>query len=176
MKNQALLTTRNELNPFTQALKARCEQDGQVLVRMRNGDCVKVCYRPANPLDGESEAFHTADHARYWFMDGSSLTSNVFDMVEFDSGPDTKPLSPVYLTEPQLLSYGRHAAWAIGAPMGHAYCPQNASEAHSFEPHRWVLEAIQSAFLDGQNFANGEANARMKQYGIVPNRLAHPAG
>ncbi|MBU9200065.1 hypothetical protein KTD31_01440 [Burkholderia multivorans] len=170
MKNLALLATRNDLNPFTQALKARCEREGAVLVKMRNGDWVEVRYRPANPIECESESFHTADHARYWFMDGSSLTSNVFDMVEFDTGAEAKGAAPVYLTEPQLLKYGQHAAWAVGAPMGLAYCPKTADEARNFEPHRWVLEAIQSAFLDGQWFERGEASVRMNQYGVAPRR------
>jgi hypothetical protein len=83
--------------------------------------------------------------------------------------------SQVYLTEEQLLKYGRHAALAVGAPMGTPYCPQDAEAARNFEPHRWVLEAIQSAFLDGQRFASGEPNARMKQYGIVPPGIARSA-
>ncbi len=75
---------------------------------------------------------------------------------------------PVYLNNEQLLKYGRDAAHAVGAPMGLAYCPQNSEQAQNFEPHRWVLEAIQSAFLDGQCFARGESSVRMSRYGVVP--------
>jgi hypothetical protein len=57
---------------------------------------------------------------------------------------------------------------AIGPAFGHAYCPTTSEEANNFLPHRWVLEAIQSAFLDGQQFALGGMNFRMQLYGFVP--------
>ena len=99
------------------------------------------------------------------YLSGKEIEMTDVNAPDF---PDTNQPSPVYLTEEQLRRYGRHAAWAVGAAMGHAYCPQNAEQARTFEPHRWVLEAIQSAFLDGQCFASGEPNVRMEQYGIVP--------
>jgi hypothetical protein len=95
-------------------------------------------------------------------------------MTDAPAPPPKKEQAPVYLTNEQLLEYGRDAARAVGAPMGLAYCPQNSEQARSFEPHRWVLEAIQSAFLDGQYFARGKSSVRMSQYGVVPpNEPAH---
>jgi hypothetical protein len=84
MQNTTLLATRKDFNPFTLELKARCQAHGEVLVGMRNGDYCKVVYRPANPDDFEDEAFHKKDHSAYWNPDGSSLTSDRFDLVELD--------------------------------------------------------------------------------------------
>ena len=83
---------------------------------------------------------------------------------------------PVYLKEDQLLKYGQHAAFCIGMPMQVPYAPKTEQEARKFIPHRWVLEAIQSAFLDGQRYAKGETNSRMAQYGIVPRAMDQDAG
>lgn len=87
MRNTTVLATRKDFNPFTLALKVRCEAEGEVLVRMRNGDYCKVVYRPANPEDYTREAFHKTDHSSYWDPNGESITSSDFDIVELvDTG------------------------------------------------------------------------------------------
>lgn len=87
MRNTTVLATRKDFNPFTLALKVRCEAEGEVLVRMRNGDYCKVVYRPANPEDYTGEAFHKTDHSSYWDPNGESITSSDFDIVELvDTG------------------------------------------------------------------------------------------
>lgn len=63
MRNTTVLATRKDFNPFTLALKVRCEAEGEVLVRMRNGDYCKVVYRPANPVC--SSDLHKTDHSSY---------------------------------------------------------------------------------------------------------------
>jgi hypothetical protein len=90
MQNTTVLATQKDFNPFTQALKARCDAEGEVLVRMRNGDFCKVVYRAANPEDFEDEAFHKKDHSAYWRPSGHSITSSSFDIVEMDD-PVMKP-------------------------------------------------------------------------------------
>ncbi|KVP39843.1 hypothetical protein [Burkholderia ubonensis] len=84
MKNTFVLTTKRDFNPFTLALKARCQAEGEVLVRMRNGDYCKVVYRPANADEFEDEAFHKKDHSAYWEPSGHSVTADRYDLVEFD--------------------------------------------------------------------------------------------
>lgn len=84
MKNTFVLNSKRDFNPFTRALKARCQVDGEVLVRMRNGDYCKVVYRPANEAKFEDESFHLADHFAYWELSGHSRTADCYDLVEFD--------------------------------------------------------------------------------------------
>ena len=84
MRNDVVFQTKKDLNPFTRALKARCQEEGAVLVKMRNGDYCKVVYRPANPEDFEDEAFHKEDHSAYWEMSGHSVTAERYDLVEFE--------------------------------------------------------------------------------------------
>ncbi|KVP75190.1 hypothetical protein [Burkholderia ubonensis] len=91
MKNTFVLTTKRDFNPFTLTLKARCQAEGEVLVRMRNGDYCKVVYRPANADEFEDEAFHKKDHSAFWEPSGHSVTADRYDLVEFDdpaSAPD----------------------------------------------------------------------------------------
>ncbi|WP_060059914.1 hypothetical protein [Burkholderia ubonensis] len=85
MRNTTVLASKRDFNPFTLALKARCQAEGEVLVRMRNGDYCKVVYRPANPEDFELDpSFHKPDHSAYWEPSGCSFTADRFDIVEFD--------------------------------------------------------------------------------------------
>ncbi|HDR9758698.1 hypothetical protein KDX16_15490 [Burkholderia vietnamiensis] len=87
MQNTTVLATRKDFNPFTLALKKRCEAEGEVLVRMRNSDYCKVAYRPANAEDCTGEAFHKTDHSAYWDPNGESFTSSDFDIVELVDVP-----------------------------------------------------------------------------------------
>ncbi|CAB3754165.1 hypothetical protein [Paraburkholderia humisilvae] len=99
MRNATVLATRKDFNPFTLALKARCEAEGEVLVRMRNGDYCKVAYRPANPEDYTDNAFHKEDHSACWSPNGESFTSSDFDIVELDAGPATAQTKTVTADE-----------------------------------------------------------------------------
>jgi hypothetical protein len=89
MLNTTVLATKKDFNPFTLALKARCEAEGEVLVRMRNGDYCKVAYRPANPEDYTDDGFHKTDHSACWDPNGESFTASDFDIVEFDASRAT---------------------------------------------------------------------------------------
>jgi hypothetical protein len=98
MRNTIVLATREDFNPFTLALKARCEAEGEVLVCMRNGEYCKVVYRPANPEEYTGEAFHKPDHSAYWDPNGESVTSTDFDIVELPDAletPHTKTITVV---------------------------------------------------------------------------------
>lgn len=88
MRNDFVLASKRELNPFTIALKARCLAEGPVLVKLRNGSYREVVYRPANPDAFEMDpSFHTVDHAFYWEPSGHSVTADRYDIVEFEERP-----------------------------------------------------------------------------------------
>ena len=62
---------------------------------------------------------------------------------------------PVYLSDAWLYRYAQEAAFAMNGP---SYAPKTAAAAKDFMPHPWVLEVIQSAWLDGQS---GKPKARL---------------
>ena len=120
MKNTTVLATKQNFNDFTQALKARCEAAGVVLVRMRNGDYSQVVYKPANPAACEEEAFHTPDHASYWEPSGHSVTSSRFDLVEMDDAPGAA--APASIAEARF----KQACWLSLEFSVHRYLMSNA--------------------------------------------------
>lgn len=104
MRNDAVLATKRELNPFTLALKERCLAEGAVMVQLRNGEYRKVVYRPANPDAFELDpSFHTIDHAFYWEPSGHSVTSDRYDIVEFDELA-TRDVDPEDAREKELTA------------------------------------------------------------------------
>lgn len=84
MRNDAVFQTKQDLNPFSMALRARCQAEGAVLVQMRNGDYCKVVYQAAHTDEYEEEAFRKEDHSAYWEMSGHSVTADRFDLVAFE--------------------------------------------------------------------------------------------
>lgn len=82
MINEAMFVKRDDLNPFTRTLKALCERNpAGVLVQLRNGMLADVAYRPGSDDMPECATFHTPSWSLCWFMDGSSCTSEDFDIV-----------------------------------------------------------------------------------------------
>ena len=85
MRNEAMFYDKDKPNPFTEIVKQECLANGKFLVRMRNGTFVEVIYCPADEEDDYSGGFETEGVGMFsgrWYMDGSSLTSQDFDMVE----------------------------------------------------------------------------------------------
>lgn len=93
MLNTFVLQSKSDFNPFTLVLKARCEAQGEVLVKLRNGDYCKVVFRPENPKEYEDAAFHKPDHSAYWRVSGCSVTSSDFDIVELEEAAPTDLMS-----------------------------------------------------------------------------------
>jgi flagellar motility protein MotE (MotC chaperone) len=80
-RNQALLSSENDLNDCTQYLKELCNfsKDKKQMVELRNGSFEKVQY--TNNRDGEGTEGFMTDKGR-WNPDGSSFTSSDYDIVE----------------------------------------------------------------------------------------------
>jgi hypothetical protein len=82
MINKTLLIRGPQWNEFTRELAAQCENNKAKLVKMRNGLLVEVVYMPE--VENESrEGFRNKEHTRIWDIDGRSITSTDFDLIEF---------------------------------------------------------------------------------------------
>ena len=100
MKNEELLHRRgSRLNSFTRTLREACIDQGTVLVKLRNGELRQVKYMPADANNDEFEhpyddavdgGFLAAEGYAYWQANGESITSERFDIIEFD--PIVKPV------------------------------------------------------------------------------------
>lgn len=100
MKNQELLHRRgSRLNNFTRALRDACLEQGEVLVKLRNGDMCKVTFMAPDANneefehpydDGHDGGFRGVGNYSYWQANGESITSDRLDIVEFD--PIVKPV------------------------------------------------------------------------------------
>jgi hypothetical protein len=94
MKNEELLHRRgSRLNSFTRALRNACVEQGTVRVKLRNGEIRMVKYMPADANDENFEhpyedcpdgGFRGAEDFHYWQANGESITSDRFDIIEFD--------------------------------------------------------------------------------------------
>jgi len=82
MINEAMFYDRDKLNPFTTEVKRICIKSGKCLVKLRNNTFAEIFYIPANEENDEKEGFRGKDWEGCWFPDGSSLTSDDYDMVE----------------------------------------------------------------------------------------------
>jgi hypothetical protein len=79
MRNKAMFMTKDDFNEFTLELRHRTP----TLVTLRNGKKVTVVFEK-DKYDEDSEwSFHTANWSMCWNNDGSSITSDDFDIVEF---------------------------------------------------------------------------------------------
>ena len=81
MKNEAMFYNKDNFNPFTEEVKARCLRDGKCLVRLRDKQWREVIYKK-DPDEPDSSGFRTEDWDFWWYNDGSSPTGDDFDMVE----------------------------------------------------------------------------------------------
>jgi hypothetical protein len=81
--NKALLTSKNDLNTFTTYLKIRCKIYGKQLVQLRDKTFIEIEYRPENKEDDTDAGFFTETHdnCRMWRLDGSSVTSDDYDII-----------------------------------------------------------------------------------------------
>ena len=94
MLNNSLIGRRgSRLNAFTLALRDLCLKQGNVLVKMRNGNWCKVKFVPRDakdehPYDDDHDGgfrSHEYEHHGYWLSDGSSITAGDFDLIEFEN-------------------------------------------------------------------------------------------
>lgn len=83
----------NELNEFTRAVKQLIEgkkrgdfvfELGEYWVELRNGTLVRPIFKEAEDETCE-DAFFTEDRKYCWNLDGTSVTSYVYDMMEIVS-------------------------------------------------------------------------------------------
>jgi len=83
MKNWNLIRSKQTFNEFTTALRHNIERDGPVLVELRDGTKVVVQNGTPEELLENQIAFRTRDFRRIWNADGSSVTSENLDIIEF---------------------------------------------------------------------------------------------
>lgn len=70
--------SQDELNPFTRIIS---EGEGKFLVKLRNGTMVMPKFFPAED-ETCSDSFMTEDINYCWNLDGTSVTSRDYDMME----------------------------------------------------------------------------------------------
>lgn len=80
MINTAMFARKNELNDFTAQLAVRCAHR-TTPVKLRNGKIIEIVYQEAK--QGDQSVFHTESWTYIWNLDGSSVTTSEFDIVEF---------------------------------------------------------------------------------------------
>jgi hypothetical protein len=83
VRNEKLLSSQDDFNPFTEAIVEACKKNGEVLCIMRNDRNVNVCFKPDEEEEGGEAMLRTEDFSMIWNNDGSSITSEKFDLIEF---------------------------------------------------------------------------------------------
>lgn len=82
MLNPATHLQRDQLNMFTQVIADRwLDFSDKTFVRLRNGTIVQPIFKPAEDHTCE-DAFFTEDYNYCWNLDGTSITSRDYDMME----------------------------------------------------------------------------------------------
>lgn len=82
MLNPATHLQRNELNSFTRFIADQwLDFSDKTFVRLRNGTIVQPLFTPAADATCE-DAFFTEDYKYCWNLDGTSVTSRDYDMME----------------------------------------------------------------------------------------------
>lgn len=82
MKNPATHTSRGELNEFTQYIHDTWVDFSQkTFIKLRDGTIVQPIFVPAEDETCE-DAFFTEDYRYCWNLDGTSVTSRDYDMME----------------------------------------------------------------------------------------------
>jgi hypothetical protein len=87
MKNKAMFPPSNEeLNEFTEVVKALAILDDTCMVGLRDGTFTKVKHLPVDEDEEDSgESFGEIHrNGRWWYADGSSPTNSDFDMIWVD--------------------------------------------------------------------------------------------
>lgn len=77
MKNPAVQPS-DELNDFTTYLQ---ESQSDTYVRLRNGMICRPIFKCAED-ETEEDVFHLEDWSMCWNLDGTSVTSHDYDMIE----------------------------------------------------------------------------------------------
>jgi hypothetical protein len=86
MINKSILNPyAHSFNEFTLMLKEKCEKEGEVLVRMRNGNWVPVSWEKRFEDGEDCSEFNCYKNGCcfVWEDDGTSVTSLDFDLIEF---------------------------------------------------------------------------------------------
>ena len=82
MINEAMFYDNEKLNPFTEEVKRLCIDNGKCLVRLRDETIKEIKFLPACNESDSTESFITDGWDYVWNLDGSSITSEDFDMIE----------------------------------------------------------------------------------------------
>jgi hypothetical protein len=148
MKNEELMTRRgSRLNPFTTALRDACLANTKVLVRMRNGNWQEVVFEAPegqHPHDDCPDGgFRTPESSMYWLANGESITSNCFDLVDFEApapavGEEPSPSGDVEklvgeVTEYVTEHWAEHIPHGFGVPVHHHHVIEDAIRSASNE-------------------------------------------
>lgn len=74
---------QDQLNEFTEAVRrvGTYRYLGRYRVKLRNGDLVRPLFKEAED-ETCSDCFITEDRKYYWNLDGTSITSRDYDMME----------------------------------------------------------------------------------------------
>lgn len=88
MQNKPRNTRKNDLNEFTNKLKAKSlNQNKSIICELHDGSLRRVKFRPANEEDDTEDMFvssdrhHEPDWEMLWELNGSSVTSHDYDIV-----------------------------------------------------------------------------------------------
>ena len=83
--NEAMINRgQHPINKFTKLLKKRCKKELRVTVKMRNGLLVSVYFREAKENCWDCGFYNTDGNNSFsWELDGESITSSDFDLIEF---------------------------------------------------------------------------------------------
>ena len=84
IRNEAMFPPScDDLNVFTEKVKARYLDGALVMVKLRDGQWREISYRAEDEDGITCSSFESKDFG-WWYADGSSPTSNDFDMVEMN--------------------------------------------------------------------------------------------
>jgi hypothetical protein len=89
MLNHELLKTEIGFNKFTRKIKELCAKDYLTIVRMRNGNWIEVIYQ-SDMGEDDNNVFRTKNYSHIWELNGKSITSSDFDLIEIRNPPKVK--------------------------------------------------------------------------------------
>ena len=85
MINETLLRTHDDMNSFTERVKAVCEKNGFALVRLRNKHLMEVVFVVGEEGEEDRSATFEAKEESFcfwWYADGSSAQNRDHDLIE----------------------------------------------------------------------------------------------
>jgi hypothetical protein len=82
MKNAAMFVSKDDFNPFTDAVRTKIEADGKCLVKLRDDQWREIVFLRDESDEDSELTFRTVDWSFWWYNDGSSCKNTDLDMVE----------------------------------------------------------------------------------------------